>query len=116
MVSAKPMKFENASFMGHENQFMAFSWLFHDVGFSSVTVVNSGTIIIIIIIIVIIIIIIIIVITITIIVIIIIIILIILLIIIMQLQRPPPTPCCGQRRKQARPQCTGTWTACKNNN
>ena len=28
-MSAKPMNFENTSFMGHENQFMVFSWLFH---------------------------------------------------------------------------------------
>ena len=26
MVSTKPMNFEEASFIGHENQFMAFSW------------------------------------------------------------------------------------------
>ena len=35
MMSAKPMNFKNVSFMGHENQFMVFSWLFHDVGFYS---------------------------------------------------------------------------------
>ena len=35
MVSVKPMNFENAIFMGHENQFMVFLWLFHDVAFYS---------------------------------------------------------------------------------
>ena len=43
-VSAKPMNFENASFIGRENQFIVFSWLYHDVGFYSVPLKRMATV------------------------------------------------------------------------